>query len=993
MALLMWVCAWSTVAQAQQVTTVRSGEDTWLDAANQHQNYGTEAALQVGGPKTARRALLRFQVSEIDSRRNIQAARIQVKLAKPAVKWKDQSVELILVSDQNKGWGADSATWESLNDPKIYDLQTGAPIRTGWDGGPGLAKGATVISSVKLSAASAEGVLTLPLHDVSFLTKCVQEPWHNGGFVLQAPGLETADGGIAFHSFDAAAIADRPVLSVKLEGVGAPVAGIAYELKTAGRVSINIYDSAGHVVRELIAGATRLAGKNKEPWDGRDNADQPLPAGKYTWKLLQTQGLTAEYLLTLGTNPDVPWERWPGNHNPVCNVAIDKSGIYFGAGSVEGPPMIVKETADGKRLWMVENYGAFVGCYALAPMGGKLFIVENNGKIHRLNATTGAREATIVEDQVNGLLFRDLAARDGRLLLSLVEKNLVRWLDPDGKTVAEVQVAQPMGVAIEADGSGLVISEGRILRLPARGGEAKVVVTADKLVVPWRMDIDPTSGDILVAESPSMAYWALRELKLEEPKEPAGSGRQVKRFSAAGVLKRAYGDAGGRPKYGRYQPERGFVGLTDISAAPDGSFYVTDLGHPPRTAHHAADGKLLREWFGGHGYSSWAGADPADPTSVWMILNYGGVMRMKVDYVKKTWRPMEIYLTSDIPGLGFGIALGLYIRHKDGQTLLCSNAFPGIVRVDEENGKLVPVSAMCFPGGGGAPGTPEVMAKLKADNKLTYQWADRNGNGQMDLDEVTYPPGIMTVGGNSYVDDTLTYYMGCSDSAWQWMKLNTGLAYHRPQGFTANGAPIYDNAKQQFVGPMPESLLGYGPTGVWRDDQGNMFAAFNGGKGAGMGFWAGRVGDNKVVKYTPDDKFQWVVGRHSLTGGAGPGEMRYIWQIIGAPHGCVAVSDVENSLVHLWDTDGLWVGRLLENPVLNGLPSWVFQIKCENFGGSIHVEKDGNVLFFASNENNVNVFRIRGWDKFQRQQGALTLNTSAAKTRPAQQDGKPPKAK
>jgi len=979
---MMWVCVWSMAAQAQQVTAVRTGEDTWLDAANPHQKHGTEAVLQVGGPKTARRALLRFQISEIDSRRNIQSAGIQVKLAKPAAKWRDQSVQLLLVPDPNKGWGADSATWESLNDPSIYDLQTGAPIRTGWDGGPGLAKGATVISSVKLSAASAEGVLTLPLPDVSFLTQCVREPWRNAGFVLQAPGLETADGGIQFHSFDAAAIADRPVLNVTLEGAGAPVARIAYELKTAGRVSINIYDSAGHVVRELIAGATRLAGKQEEPWDGRDNADQPLPAGRYTWKLLQTQGLAAEYLLTLGTNPDVPWERWPGNHNPVTNVAIDQSGIYFASGSVEGPPMMVKETADGKRLWKIENYGAFSGCYALAPMGGKLFAVENSGKINRLNATTGAREATIVEDKTNGLLFRDLAARDGRLLLSLTDKNVVRWLDPEGKTVAEVQVAQPMGVAIEADGSGLVISEGRILRLPARGGEAKVVVTADKLVMPWRMDIDPTTGDILVTESPSMANSAHENLKLEKQKEPAGSGRQVKRFSAAGVLKRAYGDAGGRPKYGRYQPERGFLDLIDISAAPDGSFYVTDLGHPPRTAHHAADGKLLREWFGGHGYSSWAGADPADPTSVWMMLNYGGIMRMKVDYAKKTWRPVEIYSTSDIPGLGFGIAVGLYIRHKDGQTLLCSNAYPGIVRVDEEHGKLVPMSAMNFPGGGGAPGTPEVMAKLKANGMLTYQWADSNGNGQMDLDEVTFPPGIMHTGGNSYVDDTLTYYMGCSDTAWQYIKLNTGLAYYRPQGFTANGAPIYDNAKQQFVGPLPDGMPGYGSAGVWRDDQGNMFAAFNGGKPSGMGFWAGRTGDNKVVKYTSEGKFQWVVGRHSLTGGAGPGEMRYIWQIIGAPHGCIAVSDVENSLVHVWDPDGLWVGRLLESPVLNGLPSWVFQIKCENFGGSIYTEKDGNVLFFASNENNVNVFRVSGWDKFQRQQGSLTLKTAGATTRP-----------
>jgi len=343
---------------------------------------------------------------------------------------------------------------------------------------------------------------------------------------------------------------------------------------------------------------------------------------------------------------------------------------------------------------------------------------------------------------------------------------------------------------------------------------------------------------------------------------------------------------------------------------------------------------------------------------------------------------VAIYNSSEIPGFGGGIAAGMFIRHRDGQTLLCSNAYPGIVRVDEEHGKLVPMSAMCFPGGGGAAGTPEVMAKLKADGKLTYQWADSNGNGQMDLDEVTFPPGIMHNESNSYVDEAFTYYLGMSNTLWQYLKINTGLVFYRPQGFTAGGAPIYDNTKQQYVEPLPDGMRGYGPAGVWRDDQGNTFAAFNGGKPSGMGFWSGRTGDNKVVKYTPEGKLQWVVGRHSLTGGAGPGEGRYFWQIIGAPHGCIAVSDVENSLVHVWDPDGLWVGRLLESPVLNGLPSWVFQIKCENFGGSIYTEKDGNVLFFASNENNVNVFRVSGWDKFQRQQGSLTLKTAGATTRP-----------
>lgn len=910
----------------------------------------------------------------------IKSAVLTLKLADTQGEWKDETFVLHAVNDSR--WGAENATWASANDSGIFTLDTGEPIRTPWfqEGCDSYSRGVK-LAEVKFSSADKGKEIRFEIKDAEFLKRLRElahhpDPKGNGGFLVMAPGLEGKPGHAARFASWGAAGAQGPSLALEVSGYATQRAVLRYDLKEAGRVSVVICDAKGRLVRELRQGVERPAGKNEEGWDGKDEQGQVLPAGQYTWKLLRTSGLQAEYVMTLGTNPGVPWDRWPGNHNPVTNVGADQSGIYFASGSVEGPPMMVKETADGKRLWMFNNFGwgVFGGCHALSAMDGKLFCV-NEGRVHRLDAATGAREATIVEDKTQSLLFRDLAARGGRVLLSLADKNLVRWLDPaNGKTLSEVQVDQPTGVAIEADGSGLVISEGRILRLPAGGGEPAVVVAADQLVEPWRMDVDPGTGDILVAESDRMVDWMRAELKLEQQQPAAGSGKQVKRFAASGKLKRAYGDAGGRPEFGQYQPERGFCNVNDITAAPDGTFLVVDLAVPSRTVRYAADGKLLREWFGGFAYSSWAGVDPAAPSSVWMILPFGFLMRMEVDYAKKSWRPAATYKSAGVPGFGFGLAQGMFIRHKDGQTLLCSSAYPGIVRVDEENGRLVPMSAMSFPMGGGAAGTPEVMANLKADRKLTYQWADTNGNGQMDLDEVTYPPGIMhTGGGNSYVDDTFTYYMGSSHTAWQHLKLNTGLAYYRPQGFTVNGSPIYDNAKQQFVGPMPESMLGYSAAGVWRDDQGNMFAAFNGGKPAGAGFWGRRTGDNKVVKYTPDGKLQWVVGRHSLTGGAGPGEMRYVWQIVGAPHGCIAVSDVEDSLVHLWDPDGLWVGRLLENPVLNGLPSWVFQIKCENFGGSIHTEQDGNVLFFASNENNVNVFRIRGWDKFQRQQGSVTL--------------------
>ena len=72
-----------------------------------------------------------------------------------------------------------------------------------------------------------------------------------------------------------------------------------------------------------------------------DEQGNPVPAGTYTWKLLMTQGLRAEYLLTLGTNPMAPWDTWPGNHHGAMSVAVDEGGMYVATTSGEGtrPPV------------------------------------------------------------------------------------------------------------------------------------------------------------------------------------------------------------------------------------------------------------------------------------------------------------------------------------------------------------------------------------------------------------------------------------------------------------------------------------------------------------------------------------------------------------------------------------------------------------------------------------------------------------------------------
>ena len=108
---------------------------------------------------------------------------------------------------------------------------------------------------------------------------------------------------------------------------GSAAIPIQYQLPSAARVSMLITDSNGKVVRELLHAAPRPKGVNTETWDGLNDRGRPAPPGKYNWKLLSTQGLKAEYLLTLGTNPAPAWDPWPGNHGGVRSLATDALGV------------------------------------------------------------------------------------------------------------------------------------------------------------------------------------------------------------------------------------------------------------------------------------------------------------------------------------------------------------------------------------------------------------------------------------------------------------------------------------------------------------------------------------------------------------------------------------------------------------------------------------------------------------------------------------------
>ena len=92
---------------------------------------------------------------------------------------------------------------------------------------------------------------------------------------------------------------------------------ISYKLAKSQKVSLNIYDAKGQIVRELLHTAARTAGSKTEQWDGRDDAGKPAPAGSYTWKMLSVPGFGAEYITSPGASyPEGNYfsNRSPGTH-------------------------------------------------------------------------------------------------------------------------------------------------------------------------------------------------------------------------------------------------------------------------------------------------------------------------------------------------------------------------------------------------------------------------------------------------------------------------------------------------------------------------------------------------------------------------------------------------------------------------------------------------------------------------------------------------------
>ena len=340
-------------------------------------------------------------------------------------------------------------------------------------------------------------------------------------------------------------------------------------------------------------------------------------------------------------------------------------------------------------------------------------------------------------------------------------------------------------------------------------------------------------------------------------------------------------------------------------------------------------------------------------------------MRVLVDYETKTWKVHSCYKYT---GLADGLVgdshnEGCYFRvyKHGGSTYIALERFPTILRVDENNWKLMPVT-VC----GGVGGLPEPL-KPWAGNDKTFQWNDANGDGQPQKEEFTFYAGDMPGSYEPYVAADFTCYSVSQD------KTSRNVYRFPVSKWNDSGAPVY--------GTMPGGeMFGTCPTRFdihhyadprWSvfmhqdPSSGNLYAALN----DWTRDWCDYA-DSFMHQWSPTGASNWTVGRRGVVPVL-PGEVHtHLRGVAGVAHDCVIAIDVDGgwnmkhpAATYVWDKDGLYVGGLMDNPNLNGIEKYWYQCGGEFCHASVHTLPSGDVLFFGNWENEMRRLRRHGLER------------------------------
>jgi len=737
---------------------------------------------------------------------------------------------------------------------------------------------------------------------------------------------------------------------------------IAFTLPQDGYVSLNIMNDQGQTVCELLRGEFCQKGAHTVLWDGLTTPSahqpgQPVPAGSYSWKALYSAGLGLKLRGWADNSGTAPWDNgpgtnWGGDEGSPSDVTVAEDRVYLGWGFAEAGKSLVATDLQGNVIWR-NNRGGMSGAEATAIDNDIVYAINSGNDLFHVNA----KDATYVgwgadphapdaKADVNPFdlwtgsgekpkAVDGMDAKDGKVYISFAPKNAIIVIDGKlGTLIKTLTVPAPGRVKVFGDSLYVVSGGTSIVKVDPQSGAAKTIVTSLKNATGIALD---TAGKIYVA--------------VGDP------DNQVKVFDASGKPAGTIGQKGGRPLQGPWQ-QNAMRFMQGMAVDSEGKLWVAESDKLPKrfSVWDTHTGKFVKEFFGASDYGALGGAiDPLDPN-----VMVGDGCEWRLDPVTGLAKCTGQVTHDGMGNSRFGVAPNGHLYLAVGNAGLLNI---GPVQIFERVGE----------------GDYRLRGLFTYEDKATHYWADANGDGTQQPNEVTTVPKVVRFSNwYMYFTQDLTIY--------------SGDGQYKVTGFTKTGAPLYDLANPVKM-PSNGEAGGMGAGSGIGSADGRM-VLYNGAYAADRTtFNCYDVASGKL-KWSYPNNYVGVHGSHNATP-AEPGMIRGAYDFAGvaklpAPIGNVWVIPTNVSEWHIVNEDGFYIGRLFQpnsfefkfpdKPVPGAdMTDTPPGMGGEDFGGSIAHGKDGNLYVQAGKVGFWNL-QVTGLDTFKTIPGGK-IDVNAADTK------------
>ena len=749
---------------------------------------------------------------------------------------------------------------------------------------------------------------------------------------------------------------------------------IHFKLPRDAKVSLNITDQQGWILREVCVATPFPAGDNTVTWNGRDEYGDPLPEGNYRWKLAFFDGVGSKRIGGAGNSARPPFRTKDGKgdlgaiHGIPAALASDAEGVYHLGCTEEGNPGLTKLSPDGFALWKRSLGGGWGAGLAMAATDrlaamivhtkGKSLLTTMNPKTGK-DASAGAAGSRFDLGDVN---VTGLAICGNKACFGVSGKNQIGVLDlATGQRAPEITVPAPRDVRAFDDTHLLVTTGDQVLKLDLSTGRSSVLIP--NLREPNAVARD-AAGNIYVGE------W--------------GDRQQISKFSSAGKEIGRFGLARGRPaNCTPYNPQM-LHNVKSLCVGPDGNVWFMEDSSLRRVGVMTTGGQWQKDIFQTLPSQGGAGVDMDDPSRVFFHMGYDSMVEeARIDFAANArdpanpaayWKIENIYmltLTGDYASPAPDDVAALSTK----SCILCPIAFTGT------NGKRYlwqegPLGSLWMESGGRMKpvlviGGKGVDASTLFPKDKSLNWSDANGDGLPQAAEIELAEAS-------------------TKENWRWIDRDLTLYGYggklKPYKVDARGVPYYHRGDW-----IPDITAGKPPEFYYRDRSYSIFPSppapdgarydvFNTGAGQQRSFWD-RSTYSRIAR-VKDGRIQWIAGQHDGTKKT-PGGATYLWRPLGEVDGTVIVGDVDFQLM-AYTSDGFGLGGVTpgHNEQMRDQPPEAIVQENVQSGHFIKDPKTGKPLVIIGSGTEAFVLEVTGIDPqgIHRLEGTVQLGSMASLT-------------